>query len=45
MTKRWKIKAENLKGYHKQAKELLEQQMRCKIMQVKQADNGAGRLL
>jgi ribonuclease HI len=45
LTKGWKVKAENLKEYYKQAKELLEQKKGCKLVLVNRINNRAGKLM
>lgn len=44
LTKGWKVNAENLKEYHKEAKILLEQK-KCKLVLVRREENKAGKLL
>jgi len=44
LSKGWKVNAENLKGYCKKAKELLEQKG-CKLVFVDRKNNRAGKLM
>lgn len=44
LTKDWKVRAENLKKYHAQAKALLEEK-RCKLVLIPRARNKAGKLM
>lgn len=44
LTRKWKVKAENLKEHYNQAKALLDKK-KCKLVLVRRADNKAGKLL
>lgn len=44
LTKRWAVKAENLKDLYKRAKALLEEK-KCKLVQISRKENRAGKLL
>jgi ribonuclease HI len=44
LNKGWKVGAESLKAYYKEAKELM-QQKQCKLVLIRRSDNRAGKLL